>query len=94
MPKSWKTKRVKELLKVFSSIPSEKVAATFLRDLCTLDEIEKMAERFEVARLLDEGHSYREVAKKTGASTTTVTRVAYWLKKGEGGYQAMLRTRI
>ena len=91
MTKSWRTKRARELLTVFASIRSEKVAGLFLRDLCTLDEIEKMAERWEVARLLHQGLSYRVVSKKTGASTTTVTRVAHWLKSGEGGYQAMLR---
>jgi TrpR-related protein YerC/YecD len=56
-------------------------ARAFLDDLCTPAEIRAMAERWEVARLLDEGQlSYREIAQKAGASTTTVVRVARFLK--------------
>ena len=62
----------------------------FLRDLCTLGELEAMAHRWEVARLVDEGLPYVEVAHRTGASTTTVTRVAQWLRHGEGGYRVAL----
>lgn len=91
MPKSWITARMKSLFKAFTAIRSEKEAACYLRDLCTLNELEKMAERWEVAKMLKKGLSYREIAKKTGASTTTVTRVAYWLSKGEGGYRSMLK---
>ena len=52
-----------------------------------------MAHRWQVARLLDEGLPYLEVAKQAHASTTTVTRVAQWLRNGEGGYTAALRRR-
>ena len=62
----------------------------FLRDLCTLAELEAMAHRWAVARPLDVGLPYTEVARKTGASTTTVTRVAHWLRHGEGGYRLAL----
>ena len=47
-----------------------------------------MAHRWQVAQLLDEGLPYLEVAKRAHASTTTVTRVAQWLRRGEGGYCA------
>jgi TrpR-related protein YerC/YecD len=49
-----------------------------------------MAHRWQVARLLDRGLPYLEIAELTGASTTTVTRVAHWLKHGEGGYKLAL----
>jgi TrpR-related protein YerC/YecD len=62
----------------------------FLRDLCTLSELEAMAHRWEVARLLEQGLPYLEIAERTGASTTTVTRVAHWLRHGEGGYRLAL----
>jgi TrpR-related protein YerC/YecD len=65
----------------------------FLRDLCTLAELEAMAHRWEVAELVDRGLPYLEVASKTGASTTTVTRVAHWLRHGEGGYRLALDRR-
>ena len=62
----------------------------FLRDLCTLSELEAMAHRWQVARLLEVGLPYLEIAQRTGASTTTVTRVAHWLRHGEGGYRLAL----
>jgi TrpR-related protein YerC/YecD len=49
-----------------------------------------MTHRWQVARLLDDGLPYLEVARRTGASTTTVTRVAHWLRHGEGGYRRVL----
>lgn len=68
---------------------SEEVAA-FLRDIGTLSELEAWCERLEVAKQLNRGKTYREVAANTGASTTTVTRVAKFLLKGEGGYKQYL----
>ena len=53
-------------------------------------ELEAMAHRWEVARLLEQGLPYLEIAERTGASTTTVTRVAHWLRHGEGGYRLAL----
>lgn len=64
--------------------------ANFLRDVGTLSELQAWSERLEVARLLGKGYSYRQVAKETGASTTTVTRVAHFLENGEGGYRRFL----
>ena len=62
----------------------------FFRDLCTLSELEAMAHRWQVAQLVEQGLPYLEISERTGASTTTVTRVAYWLKHGEGGYRLAL----
>lgn len=64
--------------------------ANFLRDIGTLSELQAWSERLEVARLLGKGLSYRQIAKETGASTTTVTRVAHFLENGEGGYRRFL----
>ena len=50
-----------------------------------------MAHRWHAARLIDEGLPYHEVAKRSGASTTTVTRVAHWLRYGEDGYRLRAR---
>ena len=67
--------------------------AHLLRDLCTVSELDALAHRWQVAQLLDEGLPYLEVAKRAHASTTTVTRVAQWLRRGEGGYALALRRR-
>ena len=67
--------------------------AHLLRDLCTVSELDAMAHRWQGAQLLDEGLPYLEVAKRAHASTTTVTRVAQWLRRGEGGYGLALHRR-
>ena len=66
----------------------------FLRDLCTLGELEALAHRWQIVRLLDEGLPYLEIAERVHTSTATVTRVAQWLRHGAGGYALALdRTR-
>ena len=89
----WRTPEINDLLQTIASLKSEEEAAQFLRDLCTISELEAMSHRWHAARLVDEGRPYLEVAKTTGASTATVTRVAHWLKYGEGGYRSLLDRR-
>jgi TrpR-related protein YerC/YecD len=86
----WLTDEIEELSSVLAGMRSVDETERFLRDLCTLSELEAMAHRWQVAKLLDEGLPYQEVARRTRASTTTVTRVAQWLKRGEGGYRLAL----
>ena len=89
----WQTKEIKELSQAIASLRSPDEVGPFLRDLCTMSELDAMAHRWQVAQLLDEGLPYLEVAKRAHASTTTVTRVAQWLRRGEGGYALALRRR-
>jgi TrpR-related protein YerC/YecD len=79
-----------ELFEAILSLETRAEVERFLRDLCTLAELEAMAHRWAVARLVDRGIPYAQVAARTGASTTTVTRVAHWLRHGEGGYRLAL----
>jgi len=65
-------------------------AKAFFRDLLTLQEIDTFTKRFQQAKLLYQGHSYAQVAKQLNVSTTTVTRTAFWLKRGRGGYRLIL----
>ena len=62
----------------------------FLRDLCTLPELEALAHRWQTVRLLEEKVSYVEIAERVPTSTATVTRVAQWLRHGTGGYRIAL----
>ncbi len=62
----------------------------FLRDLCTLPELEALAHRWQTVLLLDQGVPYVEIAGRVPTSTATVTRVAQWLKHGTGGYRVAL----
>jgi len=65
-------------------------AARFLRDLCTIPELEALAHRWQTALLLEQGLSYVEIAEHVPTSTATVTRVAQWLHHGTGGYRLVL----
>ena len=92
-PRHWPSAEHEELFATIASLRSAAEAEAFLRDLCTRSELDAMAHRWQVAKLLEEGLPYLEVAKRAHASTTTVTRVAQWLRNGEGGYALALRRR-
>ncbi len=83
--------RFDELVAAFVAITDPEAMSAFLKDLCTTAELDAMGQRLQVARLVSEGVSYQEISRRTGASTATVTRVAHWLKYGEGGYDAVLQ---
>src|SRR3989338_6692931 len=84
------SKKTDELFKAIISLNSVKEAEAFFRDLCTIEEIKEMSERWQIAQMVDKGLSYREIAKKLDVSTKTVARVALWLNNGAGGYRLML----
>jgi TrpR-related protein YerC/YecD len=81
---------MRELFDAIRSLKSRQELEGFMRDLCTLGELEAMSHRWQVARLVHQGLPYTEIAEKTGASTATVTRVAHWLNHGEGGYRSAI----
>jgi len=83
---------VEALCEAFLHLRGLDEARRFLRDLMTPGELQAVAERWRVARLLDEGgRSYREIAGETGSSTTTVTRVARFLtQEDHQGYRLVL----
>src|SRR3982750_22229 len=86
----WETREMRKLFDAIVSLQTRAEMERFFRDLCTLSGLEAMAHRWEVVSLLERGLPYLEIAERTGASTTTVTRVAHWLRHGEGGYRAAL----
>jgi TrpR-related protein YerC/YecD len=92
-PRHWPTREHRDLFETVASLRTKEEAQSFLRDLCTRAELDAMAHRWQVARLLDEGLPYLEVARRAHASTTTVTRVSQWLRRGEGGYRLALQRR-
>ena len=81
-----------ELCAAFLQLKNEQECKSFLIDLCTPAEIKALSERWVIARLLDEGDaSYRDISATTGASTTTVGRVARFLEKEPfHGYRMIL----
>ena len=88
--KTWKTTKLKSLARAFLSFKTERELLNFFRDLMTLEELEELSGRWEAVLLLEKGIPYRDIAKKTGLSTATITRIASWLNHGEGGYRSAL----
>jgi TrpR-related protein YerC/YecD len=84
-------KTLQSLYKAITKLESTSECAEFFRDLCTVNELKAMSERWEVAQKVNKGTPYRQIAEETGASTATITRVAHWLHHGMGGYQHMLK---
>jgi TrpR-related protein YerC/YecD len=79
-----------DLAEALLSLRSREECRRFLRDLCTLGELEALVHRWQIARLLEEGNSYLEISERVRTSTATVTRVAHWLRHGAGGYEIAL----
>lgn len=81
----------RSLFAAFAALRTPEDCAAFLADLCTPAELDALAGRWKVARLLDKGLPYREISEKTGISTATVTRVARCMTYGrDGGYRRVL----
>ena len=78
------------LADAFVSLRSRDEARRFLRDLCTLPELEALVHRWQTVQLLEESVPYVEIAERVPTSTATVTRVAQWLRHGTGGYRIAL----
>ncbi len=76
--------------KAVISLETKEECKNFFDDICTIQELEAIAQRFEVACLLDEGKSYVDINKETGASTATICRVSKCLNYGEGGYKTAI----
>jgi TrpR-related protein YerC/YecD len=90
MADDWRTDDAEALFDAILRLESREDAERFFRDLCTINEIRDMAQRWAVVRLLDAGMHYAQISRQTGASTATITRIASWLRHGEGGYREAL----
>jgi TrpR-related protein YerC/YecD len=84
-------KDIKALNKAILSLKNEDECKRFLRDLLTEAEIKEFANRWKVARMLNEKISYEEIEKETGMSSTTIARINKWLTNGKNGYKLMLK---
>lgn len=86
MGKSIKTAAVEDLFKAILTLENEEECFRFFEDVCTVNEVLSIAQRFAVAKMLKDNHTYLEVAKETGASTATISRVNRSLNYGNGSY--------
>ena len=91
MNKKIRTEAVDHLIDAILTIENKEEAYDFLEDLCTVNEILSLSQRYEVATMLTQKKTYLEIAEKTGASTATISRVNKCLSYGADGYTTMLR---
>jgi TrpR-related protein YerC/YecD len=83
---------LQRLYEAFARTQDAEAVAALMEDLCTIREVNEMAQRLTVAVLLDAGASYTEVQDATGASATTIARVSKCLNHGSGGYRRVLES--
>ena len=82
---------VTKLFEAILSLKDVEECYVFFEDICTINELLSLAQRFEVAGMLSEGKTYLEIADKTGASTATISRVNRSLNYGNDGYEMVFK---
>lgn len=91
MNKDIKSEAADSLFDAILCLKSREECCRFFEDLCTVNELHSMSQRFEVAVMLKNHSTYLEVAEKTGASTATISRVNRSLNYGNDGYDMVFR---
>ena len=87
---NFRSEAIDNLFKAMLSFESVEQFYSFFDDVCTITELRDMAQRFEVAKMLEEGSNYQKIAGATGVSTATISRVSRCLNYGNGGYKTAL----
>lgn len=82
-----KDKAVDQLFEAILQLENLEEAYKFFDDLMTVNEIQSLAQRLEVARMLTKGYTYNQIETETGASTATISRVKRSLNYGNDGYK-------
>ena len=93
MSKKIHTEAVDHLFEAVLCLENKEECYTFFEDVCTINELLSLSQRFEVARMLRQKKTYLEISEKTGASTATISRVNRSLTYGNDGYE-MVFNRI
>ena len=86
MNKKIKTEAVDHLFQAILTLRNEEECYTFFEDVCTVNELLSLSQRYEVAKMLREKKTYLEIDERTGASTATISRVNRSLNYGNDGY--------
>ncbi len=87
MNKKIRTEEVDHLFDGILCLKTKEECYHFFEDLCTVNELLSLSQRFEVASMLRDHCTYLEIAEKTGASTATISRVNRSLNYGDDGYE-------
>lgn len=86
MSKKLRTEAVDHLFDAILSLQNKEECYTFFEDVCTVNELLSLSQRFEVAKMLRDQKTYLDIAEKTGASSATISRVNRSLNYGNDGY--------
>ena len=86
MSKKLRTEAVDHLFDAILSLQNKEECYTFFEDVCTVNELLSLSQRFEVAKMLRDQKTYLDIAEKTGASTATISSVNRSLNYGNDGY--------
>lgn len=81
---------IDSLFQAVLTLKSPEECYRFFEDICTVAEIKSLAQRLEVAKMLEANSTYTEIAEKTGASTATISRIKRCLNYGADGYKLVL----
>lgn len=87
---TFRSRSIDRLFDVIKNLNSREECYAFFSDLCTIKEMQDMAQRLDTAVLLSEGKSYQVISQQVGVSTATIGRVSKCLNYGTGGYRAAL----
>lgn len=91
MSKKIHTEAVDQLFEAVLCLKDQAECYTFFEDVCTVNELLSLSQRFEVAKMLREKKTYLEISEKTGASTATISRVNRSLTYGNDGYEMVFQ---
>lgn len=86
MSKNVKSEAVDHLFEAIMTLKDKDEFYAFFEDVCTVNELLSLSQRYEVARMLRQHRTYLDIAEKTGASTATISRVNRSLNYGNDGY--------
>ena len=84
MGKKIRTQEVEDMFEAILTLQNIEECFYFFEDICTTNEILSFAQRYQVARMLNENHTYQDIAEKSGASTATISRVKRSMDDGRG----------
>lgn len=84
------SEQIEDLVQAMVSLDNHEDMVRFFEDVLTIHELQAIAQRLAVARMLQKKVTYQEIAEKTGASTATISRVNRCLSYGAGGYKVVL----
>ncbi len=90
MNKKLHTEAVDQLFEGILSLKNKEECYSFFEDLCTINELLSLSQRFEVAAMLRDHETYLKIAEQTGASTATISRVNRSLNYGNDGYEMVM----